>query len=141
MDDDGEQLFLTQQLVKRCGRENPVVGLAGGPEAIAYLERCGEALSCGAEPIPAVVLLDLCMPVVDGLDVLRWVRAHPKMGAVCVIMLTSSDDPEDVKRCTESGAQGYLVKHPSALVMGCVLRQALDEKAPMIRSTAPRGEH
>lgn len=133
VDDDADQLFITRHLVERCGRRNPIVGLLGGAEAIAYLERCCRLEEGGAQPLPALVLLDLRMPLIDGLGVLRWIKSNSSMDTVRVIMLTSSDDPEDVKRCTEAGAHGYLVKHPNALVMGCVLRQALEQPSPSTR--------
>lgn len=129
VDDDDDQLFLTRRIVERAGVKNPIMEVRGGPEAIAYLTRCCPESGMPVGRPPALVFLDLKMPTADGFAVLTWMRSQSALRDVKVIVLTSSDEPEDVKRCMALGAQGFLVKHPSAMVIGCVLRQALGADA------------
>jgi CheY-like chemotaxis protein len=129
VDDDEDQLLLTRRMLKRAGVKHPIVEIHGGPEAIAFLTRCCPEGGLPVAPLPVLVFLDLKMPKADGFAVLGWMRSRSALHHVKVIILTTSDDPDDVKRCTALGAQGFLVKHPSPIVMGCVLRQALGADA------------
>ena len=76
--------------------------------------------------LPAVIFLDLNMPIIDGFTVLQWIRRHPALRAVRVFVLSSSEHPADLHRCTSLGAQGYLVKDPGSVVLGSVLRRTLE---------------
>lgn len=129
VDDDDDQLFITRRMVERSGVRHPITDVRGGPEAIDYLTRCCPHGGLPMRRAPALIFLDLKMPTADGFAVLTWIRSQSSLQNVKVIVLTSSDDPEDVKRCTALGAQGFLVKHPNSMVMGCVLRQALGSEA------------
>lgn len=88
------------------GFADEVVVTRNGVEAINYLlspER-------SAAGMPRLVLLDLNMPYLDGFEVLKRLRADERTRFVPVVMLTSSDQPEDVRRAYELGANGYLDK-------------------------------
>lgn len=76
-----------------------------GEEALAWLVRW-EA----GEPVPAVILLDLKMPRVSGLEVLRELKSHPQFRAIPVVVLTSSSEDVDVRTAYELGANSYIVK-------------------------------
>lgn len=76
-----------------------------GEEALAWLARW-EA----GEPVPAVILLDLKMPRVSGLEVLRALKLHPLFRAIPVVVLTSSSEDADVCTAYELGANSYIVK-------------------------------
>lgn len=76
-----------------------------GEEALAWLARW-EA----GEPVPAVILLDLKMPRVSGLEVLRELKSHPQFHAIPVVVLTSSSEDVDVRTAYELGANSYIVK-------------------------------
>jgi CheY-like chemotaxis protein len=80
-----------------------------GEEALDRLYRRGEFAAC-PEDRPAVVLLDLKMPKVDGLEVLRQLKADPRLRTIPVVMLTSSREVTDVDRCYGMGANAYVVK-------------------------------
>jgi len=136
VDDDADQLFLTRKMLEKAGVKNPLVEIGGGPEAIAYLDGCGGHDGSAETALPALVFLDLRMPTADGFDVLRWVRSKPALSSVKVIILTSSDDQDDVKRCTALGAQGFLMKHPNSAVLAAVLRQTLGENVGLISAPA-----
>lgn len=125
VDDDDDQLFLTRRMLEREGVRHPIVEARGGPEAIEYLSRCCPAQGVAIASPPALVFLDLKMPTADGFAVLNWIRSRTALCAMKVIVLTSSDDAGDMKRCTALGAHAYLMKHPPSLVIRSVLRQAL----------------
>lgn len=128
VDDEPDQMFLTRRMLGKTGLPLSIVEAAGGREAIEYLSPfCTTDGSAQSAP-PTVVFLDLKMPIANGFEVLSWPRNQPALSTVRVIILTSSEDPEDVKRCASLGAHGYLLKHPSSLVFDSVLREALHEK-------------
>lgn len=77
-----------------------------GAEAIARLT----PPFLDARPRPTGVLLDLKLPLVSGLEVLAWMRGHPELSALPVIVLTSSDDHRDIEAATALGVDAYLVK-------------------------------
>ena len=104
-------------LLKRAMRKASVgvaYEIAGdGDEAIAWLERVA-----GTGSPPRVVLLDLKLPRRSGFDVLAWMKSHPKLHRVPVVIFTSSNVGEDLDRAYGLGANSYLVKPaaPSDLV-------------------------
>lgn len=88
---------------------NQVDVVRDGAEAMDYLLRRGVYQNRNSGP-PAVVLLDLKMPKVDGLDVLRQMRDNPELCKIPVVMLTSSREEKDVIRSYELGINAYVVK-------------------------------
>ena len=76
-----------------------------GEEALAWIPRW-EA----GETLPAVILLDLKLPRVDGLEVLRQIKANMNLRGVPIVVLTTSADNQDVKKAYELGANSYIVK-------------------------------
>ena len=61
-------------------------------------------------PLPALVLLDIKMPGMDGFEVLKWIRNQPSLAKLCVVMLTSSDQIQDANKAYQFGANSFLVK-------------------------------
>ena len=88
---------------------NEVVHLRDGAEALEYLFRRGAFASRPAE-LPAVVLLDLKMPKVDGLEVLRAVKSDPVLKTIPVVVMTSSREERDIVRSYAAGVNAYVVK-------------------------------
>lgn len=111
-----------RRALQKAGIKSPLVVAAGGAEAKAYLRRCGPAAGDNRRRAPAVVLLDVNMPEVSGFDVLQWIRHKPELRNLKVIMVSSSERDQDVRRATELGADGYLVKFPSPAELGAKLR-------------------
>lgn len=109
VEDDKRDLELTLLALERSQLANEVVTVSDGEKALEYLRRDGE-FSGRSEGNPAVVLLDLKLPKVDGLEVLQAVRADPVLRAVPVVMLTSSEAETDVLKSYSLGVNAYVVK-------------------------------
>lgn len=109
VEDDKRDLELTLVALERSQLANDVVITRDGAQALDYLLRQGEYAG-RAEGNPAVVLLDLKLPKVNGLEVLTTVRASETLRAVPVVMLTSSQEESDVLRSYELGVNAYVVK-------------------------------
>jgi CheY-like chemotaxis protein len=89
---------------------NPLQIVRDGEEAIAYLRGEGKYANRDEFPLPALVLLDLKMPKVDGFEVLKWLRQQPGLSALRVVVLTSSDAIRDVNTAYHLGANSFMVK-------------------------------
>jgi CheY-like chemotaxis protein len=126
VDDDEENLELTRVLLKKARIPNPIITACSGEEAKDVLrKRC---MACGARRFekPLLVLLDIKMPGISGLDVLRWIRRKAAFRNVKVVMWTTSDDENDEKRAQELKADAYLQKFPSAAILGAIIRAVLE---------------
>lgn len=88
---------------------NPIVTVKDGEEALDFLYRRG-VFADRDTPQPAVVLLDLKMPKVDGIEVLRAIRGDPKLRRLPVVVFTSSREDQDVLATYELGTNAYVVK-------------------------------
>lgn len=108
VEDNPADVELTLRAFKRRRLSNPVTVARDGEEALDYLHRRGRFAE-GA-PVPGVILLDLRLPKVDGLDVLREVKSHPVYRNIPVVVLTTSAEDKDIKRSYELGAASYIVK-------------------------------
>jgi two-component system response regulator len=102
---DGE---LTQRALRKAGLGAQVVWVKDGQEAMDFL--FGEGAYAGRSLRPRVVLLDLKLPRVDGLEVLRRLKSDPIRRMIPVVMLTSSNQERDVRACYAQGVNSYLVK-------------------------------
>ena len=109
VEDDVRDLELTLVALERSELANDVVVVRDGAQALDYLRREGEYSSRPAGN-PAVVLLDLKLPKVDGLEVLKHVRETPELRSLPVVMLTSSHEEGDVVKSYALGVNAYVVK-------------------------------
>lgn len=109
VEDDARDLELTLVALERSELANEVVVVRDGAQALEYLRREGEFAGRAAGN-PAVVLLDLKLPKIDGLEVLRAVRQTPELRSLPIVMLTSSHEEGDVVRSYELGVNAYVVK-------------------------------
>lgn len=108
IEDEPKDVELTLRAFRRQGLEERVVVAQSGQEALAYLF-CKEESRDPCTP-PALVLLDLKLPGLDGREVLRRMRAHPLTRLVPVVVLTSSDEESDRVACYATGANSYVRK-------------------------------
>ena len=103
-DDDGHATLIERNM-RRAGLANSFVRLKDGQEALDYFRdgNCPAAAAC-------VLLLDIKMPRVDGIEVLRQIKEDPKTASMPVIMLTTTDDPREIDRCYQLGCNVYITK-------------------------------
>jgi CheY-like chemotaxis protein len=107
-DDDGHANLVERNL-KRAGIANDIERLKDGQDALDFLHGVGEYT--GRKPShPILLLLDIKMPRVDGMEVLRQIKSNPQTALIPVIMLTTTDDPREIQRCYELGCSVYITK-------------------------------
>jgi CheY-like chemotaxis protein len=105
IEDNDEDAELTQRVLKRHNLTQNLVRLRDGAAALEYFFAAG-----AARPPPRVILLDLKLPKVDGMEVLRELKAHEQTRCLPVVMLTSSKEERDVEQAYRLGANSYVVK-------------------------------
>ncbi len=105
VEDNPVDVDLTLRAFSRRKLVNPVLVARDGEEALAWVP-CWEA----GEQLPAVILLDLNMPRVNGLTVLRELKAHPVLCTIPVVILTTSKEDHDINAAYRLGANSYIVK-------------------------------
>jgi len=110
VEDNASDEKLTLLAFKNCGVTNEVFVVRDGAAALHYLFAEGEFVQRAGEPPPTVVLLDLKLPKIDGLEVLRRIRADARTKLLPVIILTSSREEEDILRGYALGANAYVRK-------------------------------
>jgi CheY-like chemotaxis protein len=96
---------LTRRAFERQKVLNPLQVVRDGEEAIAFFDRW-EA----GEPLPICILLDLRMPKMNGLEVLRRLKSHPKFSTIPVVVLTTSSEDSDIEEAYKLGCNSYIVK-------------------------------
>jgi two-component system response regulator len=110
VEDNASDLELTLRALKRGHIGNRVVAARDGAAAVDYLFRQGAYADRDPNEMPQVVLLDLNLPKIGGLDVLRRIRADERTKLLPVVILTSSSEEKDVTGGYDSGANSYVVK-------------------------------
>jgi CheY-like chemotaxis protein len=110
VDDSDNDRYLMRAAFEKAEFPCPLQEARNGEEAIAYLQGEGQFADRARFPLPAVMLLDLNMPMKNGFDVLEWVRTQKTFRRLSVIVLSASERPEDVERAFDLGAHSYLLK-------------------------------
>jgi CheY-like chemotaxis protein len=105
VEDRATDVDLTKRAFAKRKLVNPVEVARDGEEALRFFERW-EA----GEPLPICILLDLKMPKISGLEVLRRLKSHPKFSAIPVIVLTTSSEDRDIEEAYKLGCNSYIVK-------------------------------
>ena len=108
-EDDPGHAILVRRNLRRAGVVNEVVWTKNGREALDYIYREG-AYAHDARNGSLVVLLDINMPIMDGVEVLRRLKADEETKKIPVMMLTTTDDPREIERCYALGCSVYVTK-------------------------------
>lgn len=121
VDDEEDDIDLMRLLFRKAGVTYPVEVYRQGEDFIealtAIMHKSVQAV------VPLLCFLDVKMPTINGHELLRWIRKHRQLDSLSVVMLSSSEHPDDVKQAAVGGAQCYLAKYPHPTV----LRRVLDE--------------
>jgi CheY-like chemotaxis protein len=109
-EDREDDIILIQRAFKKASLADPLMVVRDGEEALHYLSGEGPFSNRQKYPIPTLLLLDLHLPLVDGFEVLRWIKAQPEVKELPVIVLTLSDRIRDVNEAYALGAHSFFVK-------------------------------
>ena len=105
VEDNPVDLDLTLRALAKRKLSNPIHVARDGAEALSWVSRWESG-----EPWPALILLDLKLPKIDGLEVLRQLKAHPTLHSIPVVILTTSSENFDMQKAYQLGANSYIVK-------------------------------
>ena len=108
VEDDPNDVELIQLSLESYNFVNQIDVVTDGAQALAYLQ--GQAHNPVSHPLPRLVLLDLKLPKVSGIEVLRAIRADPRTRELVVVVMTSSAEGKDLRACYELGVNSYIVK-------------------------------
>jgi CheY-like chemotaxis protein len=108
-EDDEGHAYLVKQNLARAGIANEVVHMPDGQAAIDYV-RCEGAYADRSSNGPLLLVLDINMPRLDGIEVLARMKSDEATAKIPVIMLTTTDDPREIGRCYELGCSVYITK-------------------------------
>ena len=125
VEDDPNDVFFLQKTMKKLGVTSPIQVATDGQQAIDYLQGAGKFADRGKFPFPSLVLLDLKLPYVMGLDVLRWIREQGRT-ALTVIMLSASAQESDIVAAYRLGANAFLCKPSEATKFDEMVRAIKD---------------
>ncbi|WP_276501780.1 response regulator [Terrimonas pollutisoli] len=111
VEDNSTDAELTIRELKKHNMANNLVHLKDGEEALAFIFATGKYAGIKEmHYLPRVILLDIQMPKVNGIEVLQAIKADPRTRAIPVVMLTSSKEDPDIRVCYDLGANSYIVK-------------------------------
>lgn len=111
IDDSPEDYQALQRCFNKLGFGNPILHCAEGEEALSLLESTNDPKETTTSKLkPGCILLDLNMPGMNGREILRSLKTHPQLKQVPVVILSSSNDPQDITDCYRDGANSYMVK-------------------------------
>ena|SRR5215471_956520 len=109
-EDREDDILLIRKAFEKGGLLNPLQVVKNGEEAVAYLKGEGKFSDRAKYPLPQLLIVDLKMPLMDGFEVIQWVRQQPNLAPMRIVVLTSSDHIKDVNRAYRLGANSFLVK-------------------------------
>jgi CheY-like chemotaxis protein len=109
-EDEPTDALILRLAFEAAGLANPLTIVSDGRTAVDYLSGIPPYDDRTAHPLPALLVLDLKMPRMNGFDVLTWLRAHPDFNALPAVVLSSSSADEDIERARSLGARDYFVK-------------------------------
>ena len=125
VDDSPEDSQAIARALAQVGCFNPVYRFDRGQDAVDFLTRAGKFARPGVAPRPDVVILDLYLPDMSGLDVLDEIRHHPALKGLPVIVVSGSTDPDAERECLEAGADAFLHKPSNPRGMATILRNVV----------------
>lgn len=120
IDDEADDVFLLQHRLRRAGVSNPILVFRDGEDLLNFFAQ----VEVQGDRRPLLLLLDLKMPMLDGFDVLAWVRAEGTFRRLPVAVITSSTRAEDRDRATAAGADDFFEKFPAETELTALVDRA-----------------
>jgi CheY-like chemotaxis protein len=141
-EDNPDDALLLRRAIDRAGIRARIKIVRDGEEMLLYLQGLGAYADRSANPLPALMILDIKMPKKTGLEVLEWLAVNPQFSVVPTVVLSSSNVERDIRQAYNSGANTYFVK-PSTfeeLVETMRMIQQYWQKAQTLRPIARDGK-
>jgi CheY-like chemotaxis protein len=113
-DDEEADRFILKLAFEKAKLPHPAITVRDGKEVVDYLSGQAPFTDRALHPLPALLLLDLKMPRMDGFEVLAWLATQPDFKDLPVVVLSSSSDDSDIQKAQQLGARDYFIK-PHAL--------------------------
>ncbi|HWB63246.1 MAG TPA: response regulator [Chitinophagales bacterium] len=110
VEDNPDDAMLAIRALKKEKLANHLLHVKDGAEALDFIYGAGDYTGRDTAQMPRVILLDLKMPKVNGLEVLARLKSDTNTASIPIVILTSSDEDPDIKRCYQLGANSYIVK-------------------------------
>ncbi|MDB6016062.1 MAG: response regulator with CheY-like receiver domain and winged-helix DNA-binding domain [Pedosphaera sp.] len=110
VEDDLNDIFLVKRAFKKAHIPNPLQVVTDGVDAIHYLQGDDKYADRQLHPLPHLIVMDIKMPRKTGFEVLDWIKHDGLLKRIPVIIVSSSDQPEDINRAYELGANAYMIK-------------------------------
>jgi CheY-like chemotaxis protein len=140
-EDDEDYAFFIGRALENMNIARPLPVLSDGEQVINYFSGEGKYADRRLFPFPDILLTDLKMPRMSGLEVLAWLQENHDPATIPTIVLSSSSDPGDVRRAYELGANAYLVKPPNFCVLEKMLHSTCRFWLRCAESAFPPREH
>lgn len=113
VEDNADDIFIMQRAWQKAEIQNPLQVVTDGQQAVDYISGTGKYADRTQYPIPCLILLDLKLPYLSGLEVVRWLRSYEPSMTLAVVFLTSSNSDMDIYQAYRFGGNAYLVKPPT----------------------------
>ena len=113
VEDESSDAELLIRAFKKAGVQNPIRHLDNGDSALFYLKGTDSFMDRVSNPLPILILLDLKLPGMSGLELLRWLRQQKDLRRIPVLVLTSETDSKYMDAAYDAGANSYLLKSPA----------------------------
>lgn len=110
VEDNDDDVRLTRRALQKNNITNELIVVGDGVAALAFLRTAAESADNQDRRLPAVILLDLKLPLMDGMEVLRQIRADARLRRLPVVVLTTSKEDQDILRSYDLGANSYIRK-------------------------------
>lgn len=110
VEDSNEDYEVLRGFVQQSPTNLSIQRCKNGDQALAFLYRTGDYMTCESAPRPGLIVLDLNLPGTDGREVLRRIKQDENLKSIPVVVFTTSDNPKDVADCYQYGVNSYIVK-------------------------------
>lgn len=121
VESDGDDVAMMQLLLRKAGADHPVELYHRADELIATFSKL---LKKSAAFLPLLCFLELSLPDMSGLDVLKWIRSQPALDEMSVVVLSASESPQQIRQASAAGAQCYLAKYPQPSTLKRTIAEA-----------------
>jgi CheY-like chemotaxis protein len=133
-EDEESDAMILRLAFQKLRSLHPLILVRDGQEAVDYLSGKGDLSDRSVYPLPALIVVDLKMPRMNGTDVLGWLAMRPEFKDIPAVVLSSSGDESDIRKARQLGARGYFVKPHAFDDLKNILRQI---EARWLKAAAP----